>query len=206
MDLPGHGASPGPALDDVARLGQLAGELIDFLAPGGAVVVGHSLGGAIALWLALERPACVRGLVLVGTGGRLRVRADLLAGFERAAPGAGERFVELSFGPAADRRTLARGRRRLGAPPAVTAADLRAADRFDVLERLGAVRAPTVAVGGADDRLTPPKYSRTLALDIPGADGVIVPGAGHMVMMEAPEAVTAAVRAVVYRSNSRSLG
>jgi pimeloyl-ACP methyl ester carboxylesterase len=64
---------------------------------------------------------------------------------------------------------------------------------FDVIPRLGEVRAPTLVVVGTDDRLTPPKYAAALRRALPGDRLLEVPGAGHMVALEAPGAVAAAV-------------
>src|SRR5574337_242258 len=78
LDLPGHGGSPGPAPGTVAGLARSVLGLLDALGVPGAVVAGHSMGGAVALTLALEAPARVAGLCLVGTGARLRVSPAVL--------------------------------------------------------------------------------------------------------------------------------
>jgi pimeloyl-ACP methyl ester carboxylesterase len=58
---------------------------------------------------------------------------------------------------------------------------------FDVSERVGAIATPTTVLCGRADRLTPPSESVRLAERIPGARLEIVPGAGHMLMFEAPD-------------------
>ena len=70
---------------------------------------------------------------------------------------------------------------------------LAACDAFNVMDRLGEIRCPTLAICGTADRLTPPKYSTYLRDNIPGAQLVLVEGAGHMVMLEQPEAVSQAI-------------
>src|SRR5512133_3755617 len=79
VDLPGHGAAPGPAPGSVAAFASAVEALLDAHGIASAVIAGHSMGGAIALTLALERPARVAGLVLVSTGARLRVAPEALA-------------------------------------------------------------------------------------------------------------------------------
>ncbi|HMV40874.1 MAG TPA: alpha/beta fold hydrolase, partial [Plasticicumulans sp.] len=60
-------------------------------------------------------------------------------------------------------------------------------------ERLGTLRLPTLVVSGALDVMTPPKYGRALAEAIPGAHHVEIAGAGHMLALERPQAVRAAL-------------
>jgi pimeloyl-ACP methyl ester carboxylesterase len=74
--------------------------------------------------------------------------------------------------------------------PGVVHGDFTACDAFDVMDRLGEVRAPARVVVGAEDQLTPRKYSAFLRERLPGEGFLVVPGAGHMVTLEAPEAVT----------------
>src|SRR4051794_960361 len=69
-DWPGHGESPaGEGAATAMRFADVAEELVERLAPGGAVVVGNSIGGFAAGRLAIRRPELVRGLVLVDSGG-----------------------------------------------------------------------------------------------------------------------------------------
>ncbi|HPZ65628.1 MAG TPA: alpha/beta hydrolase, partial [Bacillota bacterium] len=78
-------------------------------------------------------------------------------------------------------------------PAAVYAADFTACDRFDRLDRLPEIEAPTLIICGTEDRLTPVKYSRYLHQTIPRSQLVELEGAGHMVMLEAPEQVNRAI-------------
>jgi pimeloyl-ACP methyl ester carboxylesterase len=192
LDLPGHGGSPGPAPGDVAGHARGVLGLLDALGLERAVLAGHSMGGAVALTLALQAPARVSGLCLVDTGARLRVsRAVLQATADPAAmAGAADAVAAWSFGSSAGealRRKLVEG--LLANAPGVVHGDFAACDAFDVMERLGEIRTPTLVVCGAEDRLTPPKYSEYLRDHIAGARLETIPGAGHMVMLEAPAAV-----------------
>lgn len=198
VDLPGHGLSAGPAERSVAGNARRLLALLDALGVGSAVVAGHSMGGAIALALALDAPARVAGLLLVGTGGRLRVSPAVLAAtadpdtLARTArelagglvgPGASDALrVELAEGLTAN-------------APGVVHGDFAACDAFDVLARLGEIGVPTLVVVGTEDRLTPPKYAEYLRAHIRGARLAPIAGAGHMVMRERPEEVAAAAAA-----------
>ncbi len=192
LDLPGHGGSPGPAPASVAAYAGSVLGLLDALRLTSVAVAGHSMGGAVALTLALETPARVAGVCLVGTGARLRVSpAVLQATADPAAlAGAADSVAAWSFGSASGealRREFVEG--LLANAPGVVHGDFAACDAFDVMGRLGEIRVPALVVCGDQDRLTPPKYSQFLRDRIAGARLEAVPGAGHMVMLEAPEAV-----------------
>lgn len=196
VDLPGHGDSPGPGRRAVAEYARDLLALLDALAIDRAAVVGHSMGGAIALTLALDSPDRVAGLGLVGTGARLRVTPALLqATAEGAAFSAAvEVMTDWSFGPGASvdlRSEFSEGLRHL--PASVVHGDFCACDGFDVLGRLGEIRVPTAVVCGDADRSTPPRYSEFLQAHVTGASLTLIPGAGHMVALEAPAATVAAL-------------
>jgi pimeloyl-ACP methyl ester carboxylesterase len=78
--------------------------------------------------------------------------------------------------------------------PAVTYGDWIADDTFDVMSRVQEIRVPTLVVCGAEDRLTPLKYHRFLAAQIPGAELTVIERAGHWVFWEQPDVFTQAVR------------
>jgi pimeloyl-ACP methyl ester carboxylesterase len=154
------------------------------------------MGGAIALTLALEAPGRVAGLVLVATGARLRVNQALLSATADAArlAAAAQGLAASSFGPGAGAALLSPFVQGLLANgPGVIHGDFVACNAFDVMARLGEVRAPTLVICGDEDRLTPPKYAEHLQGAIRGARLVRLPGAGHLVMLEAPSLVAEAV-------------
>jgi pimeloyl-ACP methyl ester carboxylesterase len=196
VDLPGHGDSPGPGRRAIDGYARDLPAFMDAMELARAVLVGHSMGGAIALTLALDWPDRVAGLGLVGTGARLRVTPALLqAASDPASFQAGiEVMADWSFGPGASpalRSEYREGLRRL--PAAVVHGDFSACDPFDVRERLSELRLPTAVVCGDADRSTPPRYSEFLRAQIAGARLSLIPGAGHMVALEAPAATVAAL-------------
>lgn len=182
-DLPGH-----PEGRPLATLEAYATWLVDFLRASGSprpVLVGHSMGGAVALHAALAAPQQLSGLVLVGTGPRLRVNPKFLQGLVDAPHATLDRFVELCFGPHAPERVKAKvleSARHLG--PEVLRQDLEACNAFDVTGRLEEVRLPTLVVCGDRDVMTPPALSAELHAGIRGSTLVVVPQAGHMVFAE----------------------
>ncbi|MCS7178386.1 MAG: alpha/beta hydrolase [Anaerolineae bacterium] len=195
VDLPGHGRSGGSGRE---RIEEYAADIVRFLDRAGiarGVLVGHSMGGAIAQMAALMAPERVSGLVLVGTSARLRVAPAILEGILQDAKGALALMTEWAWGPSADPALIARGRQMMARVNIrVLWGDFAACDRFDLRERVGDITAPTLVITGSEDRMTPPKFGQWLAEQIPGARFVLVEGAGHMVMLERPEEVASVVR------------
>jgi|YNPBryantNP2012_1023418.scaffolds.fasta_scaffold04080_4 pimeloyl-ACP methyl ester carboxylesterase len=198
LDLPGHGRSSGTGRQRIEEYAADVVALLDGLGLSRAVLVGHSMGGAIAQMVALDYPDRVERLVLVGTGARLRVAPAILEGIEENLTQVADLLAAWGWGPGADPRLVAAGRRMmLRSDPRVILGDFRACDQFDVRERAGEIRAPTLVITGAEDVMTPPKYGQWLAEHIPGARFVPVAGAGHMVMLERPAEVAAAIQSLL---------
>lgn len=193
IDLPGHGKSPGVGRHTI---GDYAGEVLDFLQAlkiQQAVLVGHSMGGAVALQAALDSPRRVVGLGLVGSATRLKVNPALLhaAGNPAKAPDAVHTIIDYSFGPDASPRLKELAEQRmLETRSSVLYGDLLACDAFDPTG-VDALSMPVLLLFGERDRMVPPGLGRLLEEKLPHARLELVPGAGHMVMLEQPERVAA---------------
>ncbi len=196
LDLPGHGDSAGEGSATIAGYRDFVGEFMDVLGLERVVLCGHSMGGAIVQALALEVPARVAGLVLAGTGARLRVSPKVL---EQLAAGDGAAAVALlggwAFGPGVPKARADAWTAEIlrYVPVAVLARDFQACDAFDDLAEVGRIAAPTLAICGSADRLTPPKYSEFFAQRLPDCRLRILEGAGHFLMLEQPEPFNAAL-------------
>lgn len=195
VDLPGHGGrSPlaTPSVDDYAADVE---EQIHGSGLQRPIIGGHSLGGAIALTIALRRRVLIGGLILVGTGARLRVLPAILTGLLSDYRRTVENVHELGFSPSTSREIVAESiESTLAVPAEVTHGDFNACDRFDAMARLGEVDVPTLIVCGVEDRLTPLKYSEYFHRHIRESQLVTVEGAGHFVQVEQPWAVNEVVR------------
>lgn len=193
IDLPGHGKSGHcdgqQTIEDYAKYFVHWLESIHLRR---AVIVGHSMGSAIALTLAIHHPEYVVGLGLIGGGARLRVHPELLSftadptTFLKAV----DFLVTHSFCSTTPTRLVELATRRLETTrQSVLHGDLLACDRFDVMDQLGEIQQDTLVVCGAEDQMTPVRYAQYLASSIPHACLSIIPNAGHMVMLEQPRLV-----------------
>ena len=201
-DKPEHGY-------DNAAYVKLLFALLDTLQVPQAVLVGHSMGGAIAAQAALDHPERVQGLVLVDAAG-LGVRYPFMLRVARW-PIVGALFDRLR-GRAATAGIL---KSLYGVPSRVTAEDvdqyyapiaepgsgrglrgILREFRFDALEgRLGGLSTPTLITWGMADRLIPPAVGDSMVDQIPGALLVRFPSAGHALPEEAPAAFNRALLA-----------
>jgi len=200
LTLPGHTTPGAPASID--EFADAVGAELDARDLHDVVLCGHSMGGAIALELALRKPPRVRAAVLVGSGARLRVAPavfeQLEADFAAAAPAIASHF----FADATPERVAWAAEMMLAVGREQTLRDFAACNAFDRLERLGEVALPLLALTGERDVMTPPKFASALADRVPGAQARIVPGAGHAAMTERPADVNAALRAFVMQVES----
>jgi len=193
LDLPGHGRSEGVALQSIEALCAAIVEFLAELQLYQAVFAGHSLGGAIALQLALDFPQHTAGLIVLSSGASFTVSRDLLHYLSSASThDAAMQFLQkYSFAavssPALIRRSMAAlssGR------SSVLYADWTACAQFDIRKQIGEIHAPAYIACGLEDQLTPPALSRFLAVGLPAARLDLLPGAGHMLIQEQPELLT----------------
>ena len=199
-DLSGHGDSErGPGPYDAPRLADEVGAWLDAVAPGPVVLAGNSLGGEIATRLALARPARTRGLVLLDPAGvaspqPAALRDSLLGGTNPLIPTTRAEFDRLvAFAYERDPGIPGPARDVLAADGARRAPFLRLlfaslqADPGGLAGRLGEIRMPALVVWGAADRVLDPSAGPVWRDALGDAELVVLPGVGHVPMMEAPE-------------------
>ena len=198
LSLPGHPA--GQALGSVAECAGWLAKYTEWKHAGRVVVAGNSLGGAIALTWALEHPEQAAGLILIGTGARLRVSAEIFKQLDENWPACIDTLVDWAITASAPQelRARAKGWHVLVGRDS-TRTDYAACNEFDVMSRLGELRLPALVLVGAEDRMTPVKYSTFLHEHIPGSTLEVVDDAGHLVMAEKPAQSNAAIAAFMRR-------
>jgi pimeloyl-ACP methyl ester carboxylesterase len=160
------------------------------------VLAGHSFGGAIALMHALKYPQELKGIIIIGSGGRLRVHSTFLTPCKEAIKGDPHKWHEMI--EEWYRRTSADYRRRViekhkAVGPAVMLNDFLCCDKFDIMNRVHEIKLPALIICGESDVMTPVKYASYLGTKIANSRVVIVPGAGHFVFAEKPEVVNKAI-------------
>lgn len=185
IDLPNHGLSGTAEIRDMDDYAYFVAETIKRIS-GKGIVVGHSLGGAIAQKVFINHRETVLALVLVGTGARLRVLPKVLEGL-RAMPLETAKFVaEMAFHR---KEFVGQFAELFKARAEILLKDLMICNEFDLLEdyKAGKIKfsVPTIAIVGENDFLTPVKYSEFFTQF--GAELRVIKNAGHMVMLENPE-------------------
>ncbi len=196
--LPAHARSGG--VEGLASIPQMAAHvagLVEALRLGRPVLLGHSLGGAVVLELALSRPELVSGLVIVGSTAKFPSLPDVaLDGLRRVVEGKERRqFTRDAFSPSTPDEIVHKGwMEDAKTDPRVMLSDMVSLRGWAADERLDEVTVPTLVVWGADEY--PPLRAGGAALreGIAGARALTVPDAGHMVHFEKPDEVAAEVR------------
>ncbi len=198
VDLPGHGESPGNGCDSVEDYRDAIYEMIRELNIEKCYIAGHSLGGAIAISLSLAYPDILKGIILIGTGARLRVLPQILEGIIKDKENTVRNISELAF----SKKTTSVLKDQaiyetMKCKGEVVYKDFCACNRFDVMDTINSIRVPALIICGNDDALTLPKYSLYLHEAIYGSQLTLIDGAGHMVMMEKPMEVNRAIEEFV---------
>jgi pimeloyl-ACP methyl ester carboxylesterase len=191
LDLSGHGKSGGAGRADIRAYADVVRGFVEALALSPCVLAGHSMGGAIVLEYALRYPERPAGLILIGTGAKLRVAPELMAGVLADPAGTAEILAQWAHGEHIDAHVLRLYARRVReVNPQVIHDDFAACDTFDRRADVNRISIPSLILCGEADRMTPVKFSQFLHEQIAGSRLVVVPGAGHMVMLERPGVVT----------------
>ena len=203
-DLPGHGRSKGKALSTIADMADWTAALLDAAGATKARLIGHSMGSLIAIETAARHPDKVSGLSLIGTAATMTVGPDLLKAAEANDIAAidmvsiwGLGFKAELGGSLAPGLWMHQGAQRVlqRCAPGVLHHDLAACNAYqNALTAAAQVKVPVTVILGERDMMTPAKAGKTLAAAIPNARTVVLPGAGHMMMVEQPDELLAALR------------
>jgi pimeloyl-ACP methyl ester carboxylesterase len=160
----------------------------------GAILAGHSMGGAVVIEAAIEYPEEMDGLILIGTGARHRVSSEIFQGIEVDFEATASQVVQRCYGPGTSDKVVKWSLEQLLAEqPEVMLDDFKACNEFDRLRKIGSIEHPALVVCGSEDIVTPPEYSHYLADNLLRATLRIIEGAGHMVMVENPFKANASI-------------
>jgi pimeloyl-ACP methyl ester carboxylesterase len=209
INLPGHGPQPDtlPPETSISSYSQSTLTAIrNELHLQRPILAGHSLGGAIALSLALSHPHDLSGLILIGTGARLRVLPSFLERARIDPQQTKQELTNMAVSPSnRDSIALTISQEQPIPPqsPYILYRDLAACNQFDITNRLYEISLPTLIICGSEDQLTPPKYSHFLHDHIPNSELHIIPNAGHYVMREQPSTVNALIKTALFSNRSQ---
>ena len=189
----------------IAEMADWTAALLDAAGAAKARLVGHSMGSLIALETAARHPAKVSGLSLIGTAATMTVGPDLLKAAEANDHAAIDMVSIWGLGFAAELGgSLAPGlwmhsRRRSAcwsnADPACCTTISHACNAYQgALAAAAKVTVPATLILGERDMMTPAKAGKALAAALPNARTVVLPGAGHMMMVERPDELLAALQ------------
>jgi pimeloyl-ACP methyl ester carboxylesterase len=198
LDLPGHGRSEGPGEQDVAAYVEWVRKILDGLKIVKPVLIGHSLGAAIALSFVIRYDRSAAAVVPVGGGVKMSVNPMILEGLKQdpaAVIGMIAKFSVAKQNREKFSSLITESLLRID--PEILYGDFSACDGLDITEAVAGIRIPALVVCGAEDKMTPPSLSQSISDLIPGARLTLIEGAGHRVMMENPEAFNATLAVFV---------
>jgi pimeloyl-ACP methyl ester carboxylesterase len=190
LDLPGHGRSKTLPTGEVTVHGyaQLVSEFIASVCKDKAVLVGHSMGGAITLVNAIEHKDKLKGAVLVATGAKLGVLPSIREGLRT-------RFDETVKSVLAPRQFASTTNleiirfvtnEMMRCKGLVASSDYEACNGFDVRQKLATISIPILIMVGEEDKMTPVPWSVYMKENIPKSQIVVLKESSHLPMLERP--------------------
>jgi 3-oxoadipate enol-lactonase len=196
FDLPGHGAEPLPGGE--VTIATIGASLLERL-PERFSFCGISLGGMVGMWIAANAPERVERLVLACTGAKLGRREDYEAraalvrseGVGVVVEGARDRWFTPVSWESPEARVVLDELATMS--PEGYAACCEAVGAADLRGDLPRIAAPTLAIFGTEDTVTPPAVREELVSGIRGVRAVEIAGAAHLACVEQPQPFTAAV-------------
>jgi pimeloyl-ACP methyl ester carboxylesterase len=206
LDLPGHGGSDGPPLSTIETMAHGVLEVAAALEIEQLRLVGHSMGALVALAAAAHAGTQCDGLALLGLTPEMKVHPDLLAAARAGEHRAIDLMVswslplasQLGANPAAGLRVGATMMRLLERGAGSLGSDLAACDAYrGATAAAGEVKAASLLILGGADRMAPSRAAVAFAQRLPGGRTTLLPGIGHMMMLEDPAATLAALQGIV---------
>ena len=188
IDLPSHGKSSEFKKLSLDLYVDVIKNLIEFLSLREVILAGHSLGGAIVQSYYLKHPENVKALILCSTGAKLRVSKIILDSTKKNFKEYLDSVPVGAFYRKTSKEVIEEFIEEVEkVSPKVVHADYSICDKFDVMNKVKAIRVPCLIIVGKADRLTPLKYSQYFKENLEKAELVVIDKASHMVMLEKPE-------------------
>lgn len=200
-DFPGHSLSGGAPLESIEAMADWVWQLCDAMGVQKAMLVGHSQGGLVAIEAASRQPERCTAMSLMATAPAIAVNPALLEMAQTAQPKAVDAMIEWGFGEGyrfgqssvPGQAPMGIGARIMRANPLAT--DLAACQAYTRGEEAAAaVTAPAQLILAKHDKMTPYKLGTALRQHLPNCQDFETVDAGHMLPIEAPEAVLAVLK------------
>lgn len=185
LDLPGHGKSGGDSRETVDAYADAVAAFLDALDLQRVLLVGHSMGAAIALSLAVRHNPSLAGIALIGGSSRMVVSDAILEGLKTDFEATIDAIVKYSWHRNTGTFFKQKARQRmLDAGPAVVYDDFLACSRFDLTDRLADITVPVLVIASDSDRMVPMDKSREMADALPHSVFVSFENCGHFLHVE----------------------
>lgn len=184
LDLNGHGATALRREKDVfdSYLRDIESVASLFSKP---ILAGHSMGGALTQTFALKHPELLRGIVLVGTGSKLRVSPAIFEMLENDFERYVKAVAQFMFDESTSQEIVSASQAEVRkCSVEVITRDFAVCDSFNLMDKVNGIDIPTLIIVGESDQMTPVKYSQYMHQQIHGSKIVVLPQAGHAVMLE----------------------
>lgn len=195
LDLPGHGNTEGDGRSLISEYAQWLVDTMKTIFDHPIFLMGHSMGGAVVQEVAITSPHILKGIVLVGTGARLKVAPMFLDGLLNNFEEILETLISYAYSSRTDKSIIEEGLRMMKASGSrVVYNDFLACDHFDTRQELAQIHLPCLVLCGSEDKLAPAKLSEALREGIEGSALKMVPNAGHTVMVERYKEMNQAVQ------------
>jgi len=199
LDLPGHGRTSGvEGLNSIQRYADFVTAFLDALKIDSAVIAGRSMGGAIAMDLAVRYPNRVQALILVATASKFNIPQDRIDGMRAVTMGrAPQAFTTDGYSPKTAKEKFDLIREGWGeqikTDPRVRYTDMIACSQVDLREQISKIDKPTLILAGADDLVTTPADMEFVKGRIKGARLEVIADAAHNLTTEKPQEVNTAI-------------
>jgi len=198
LDLPGHGNTPGPGFDTISAYAHWVEQALSGSTIPSYFLGGHSMGGAICQEMAWHSSLPLKGLILISTGEELNVSPQILEGLLTKPDQTLTLINQWCFPKNTDPLLIQQSVELMKQTPIpIITNDFIACNRFNRSENISTITPPTLIIVGEEDQMTPPAFSQSLNKKIFSSRLVVVPGAGHLVMLEKPREVNQAIEAFV---------
>lgn len=194
INLPGHGLGRKQGEATIDGYVKAVRVLIEGLSIQKAALAGISMGGAITQQFALSYPEKLIGIILIGSGARMKVMPEIFDMIKKDFKTFARMTPEVMFAKETSSEIKAACiEENLKCDPEVAYGDFQACNAFNLIDRVAEIKLPCLIFSGADDKLAFPKFQDYLHEKIAGSRLIRFENAGHALNMEKPDEVNKAI-------------